>query len=163
MFKMKPFMIAALCIAALLVFVFATYVTANRKIDLGVDGHTLTTAPAKSRLPARKSVETYDFPQSVDAHKVVYKVSVLQSGCHSIGTTYKMPNGTAQKDVRACSDSTTVTIDSRTAQRGDFLYLSVQNDENFTTISCQIFVDDILTYQTKSTGEYVIASCSGKL
>jgi hypothetical protein len=162
-------MIAVLVVIGLFVFVLATYATASQKAAPsglpGYNGHTLTTATGKSRLPARKPVETYDFSQSVnaDAHEVVYKVSVLQSGCHSIGTTYKMPNGTAQKDVSACSNSTTVTIDSRTAQRGDFLYLSVQNDENFTTISCQIFVDDILTYETKSTGEYVIASCSGKL
>lgn len=161
MFKMKPFLIAVFVVIGMSVFVLATYATANHA-PIGLP--TLTHATSgNSRLPARKPVEAYEFSQSVDAHKVVYKVSVLQSGCHSIGTTYRMPSGTAQKDVRACSDSTTVTIDSRTAQRGDFLYLSVQNDENFTTISCQIFVDDILTYQTKSTGEYVIASCSGRI
>ena len=142
------------CVAAvvgILLFMLVIGIVASGGRPLGAGGSSYSAGNAIRYEPSPK------------LHKVVYKVSVLQDGCHFIGTTYEMPSGTAQKEVAACSDSTTVTVDSRTAEVGDFLYLSVQNDNKVTTITCQIFVDGKLTYQTKSTGQYVIASCSGSL
>lgn len=163
MFKMKPFLIAVLCVVALLVFGFATYATASKKADLGYNGHILTAAPAKSRLPARKAVKTYDFPQRVDSHKVVYQIQT--DGCTDFDTTYAMPDGTSQSSAFTCS---TTEVGHFQAQSGQFVYLSIQNLGNYNssgsaTFSCIIQVDGMTFKTVRSSGSHHIASCDGRI
>jgi len=98
-------------------------------------------------------------------HRVVYKVTTNRNwgSCYGFDTTYEMPSGTAQKSVSICDGNTTTDVDQRSGSRGDFVYLSVQNDKQAARISCQIYIDGKLVYQTWSNGQYVIASCSGSI
>jgi hypothetical protein len=45
--------------------------------------------------------------------------------------------------------------------RGEFVYVSAQNENDSGTIKCEILVDGALTETASSSGAYVIASCSG--
>lgn len=98
-------------------------------------------------------------------HQVVYKVATSRdvAECYGFDTTYEMPSGTAQKTVNICDGSHRTVVDQRTGSRGDFVYLSVQNDEQYAGIACEIYVDGELVFHTVSSGQYVIASCSGSI
>lgn len=102
---------------------------------------------------------------SSSIHRVVYKVTTNRNwgSCYWFDTTYEMQSGTAQKSVSICDSATTTVVDQRTGSAGDFVYLSVQNDEQAARISCQIYIDGKVVYQTWSNGQYVIASCSGSI
>lgn len=102
------------------------------------------------------------------SHEVIYKVTTnLDSGtwptCNYFDTTYDLRGGTAQKTVSICDGDHHTEVDRFTAQRGDFVYLSVQNGQRYGGVTCQIFVDGALLYHTHSDGQYVIASCSGSI
>lgn len=107
---------------------------------------------------------------SSQTHHVVYKLTTDRHDgnggryCrYGFDTTYQMPSGTAQKSTDVCENSGIADVDQFTGSRGDFVYLSVQNDKQFAKISCQIYIDGKLAYQTYSEGQYVIASCSGSI
>lgn len=99
------------------------------------------------------------------SHQVIYKVTTSRDrgNCYGFDTTYEMQSGTAQKAVSICDGKTSTVVDQRTGQTGDFVYLSVQNDEMWAKISCEIHVSGKLLYKTYSEGQFVIASCSGLL
>ncbi|MCP4542702.1 MAG: hypothetical protein GY832_36735 [Chloroflexi bacterium] len=48
-----------------------------------------------------------------------------------------------------------------TASRGDFLYISAQNENDRGTIACEIVVNNVKVETAESSGAYVIAGCSG--
>lgn len=102
---------------------------------------------------------------SRSTHHVVYKVTTNRNwgSCYGFDTTYEMPSGTAQKSVSTCDGATTTDVDQRSGSRGDFVYLSVQNDKQAARISCQIYIDGKVVFQTWSNGQYVIATCSGSI
>lgn len=100
--------------------------------------------------------------------RVVYKVttnrdSSIYPSCYAFDTTYAVPNGTAQRSVNICNGARTEVVHTFTGSRGDFVYLSVQNDEYLARIACEIYIDDELVYRTFSQGQYVIASCGGSI
>lgn len=99
------------------------------------------------------------------SHQVIYKVTTSRDrgGCYGFDTTYEMQSGTAQKSVSICDGKPSTVVDQRTGHSGDFVYLSVQNDEQWAKISCEIHIDDKLVHKTFSDGQYVIASCSGSI
>lgn len=98
-------------------------------------------------------------------HHVVYKVTTSRDWdeCYYFDVTYEMPSGTSQNSAAICDGKTSAVIDQRSADLGDFVYLSVQNDEQSANIGCQIWIDGSLVYETHSQGQYVIASCSGSV
>lgn len=101
-------------------------------------------------------------------HRVVYKVitdrdSSVYPSCFWFDATYEMSSGTAQNSIPVCDGARTAIVDERTASRGDFVYLAVQNDEWLARIGCEIHVDGKLVHRTYSEGQYVIASCSGTI
>lgn len=102
---------------------------------------------------------------SSTTHSVVYRAvtSRLDGDCFGFDATYEMPSGTSQKNGGVCNGSNSIVVDTRTASRGDFLYLSVQNDDYWAIVSCEIIIDGKLAYRTSSEGQYVIASCSGSV
>lgn len=102
------------------------------------------------------------------SHNVVYQIttdrdSSVYPSCFSFDTTYEMANGTAQKRASICNGDNTTVVDQFVGSRGDFVYLSLQNDEYWAQIGCEIYVDGKLLYQTYSEGQYIIASCSGTI
>ena len=50
-----------------------------------------------------------------------------------------------------------------TMGRGDFAYVSAQNQRDEGTIYCEIFVNGVSWKRSQSSGAYVIASCSGRV
>jgi hypothetical protein len=101
-------------------------------------------------------------------HDVVYKVATNRTDygswhCFNFDATYEMPSGTAQRPAAICDGDRSAIVDHRTANLGDSVYLSVQNDEYYAVISCEIWIDGALAFQTYSEGQYKIASCSGSV
>lgn len=46
---------------------------------------------------------------------------------------------------------------------GDFVYLSVQNQDAAGSVTCRITVDGVVLSENTSSGGYVIASCQGRV
>lgn len=96
------------------------------------------------------------------AYHVVYRVTTTE--CTDFSVTYAMPNGTAQKDERACPSDD--VIGDFYGSRGDFVYLSAQNtgrSGNNVIFTCLIEVDRKMVAQVQSVGFANIASCSGSI
>lgn len=108
------------------------------------------------------SAATYQ-PTTYDVTYMIATERDTRSYCYDFDTTYEMPSGTAQRAVSICNGAATAIVDRRVASRGDFVYLSVQNDEFSARISCEIYVNGMRIFQTYSEGQYVIASCSGSI
>lgn len=102
-------------------------------------------------------------------HRVIYKVTTsvdtsVHPSCVLLDTTYEMASGTAQKGVTICGGARSAEVDQFVGSSGDFVYLAAQNSSKyFAKISCAIYVDGKLLYQTYSEGKYVSASCSGSI
>lgn len=45
---------------------------------------------------------------------------------------------------------------------GQFLYMSAQKDDNYGTVTCRIYVDEVLISKNSSSGDYAIATCTGR-
>lgn len=119
------------------------------------------TQPARS-FAASVSRST-NAPPSI--HQVVYKITTSRDWglCYGFDTTYEMPHGTSQRPVSICDGATSAVVDKRTGSRGDFVYLSAQNDKDSAIIGCEIYIDGELAFQNYSQGQYVITSCSGRI
>jgi hypothetical protein len=46
---------------------------------------------------------------------------------------------------------------------GDFVYLSVQNQQPAGSVTCRITVDGVVVSENTSTGGYTIATCQGRV
>lgn len=88
---------------------------------------------------------------------VTYQVKYLVLGStNHASLTYENETGnTEQRTVKVPWEM------SFTASRGQFLYVSAQNENKGGTIKCQIIVNGQITEQAESRGAYVIAGCSG--
>jgi len=64
--------------------------------------------------------------------------------------------GTEQGDYRLPYTQSSMKMD-----RGDFAYLSAQNQGRAGTVTCNIYVNDDLWRTSTSSGEYSIVTCSG--
>lgn len=102
-------------------------------------------------------------PAPILMHEVVYKVTTNRDWgeCYFFDATYEMPDGTSQSGASICGGAQSAVVNRRTAATGDFVYLSVQNDEMLATIGCEIEIDGVPAFVTHSAGQFVIASCSG--
>lgn len=68
--------------------------------------------------------------------------------------------GTSQASDRANDQC----VSAGTARPGTFAYISAQISSDYGgTIICQIKVDGVVVQETRSEGDYVIASCSGRV
>jgi hypothetical protein len=86
---------------------------------------------------------------------VIYKIAGTTSRADY--TIENSQGGTEQGEV---SVPWTKTF---TFRRGDFVYLSAQNQRDSGTIKCEIWVDGKLFKNSSSSGGYMIASCSGSV
>jgi len=46
---------------------------------------------------------------------------------------------------------------------GDFVYLSVQNQQSVGSVTCRITVDGVVVSENTSSGGYTIATCQGRV
>ena len=89
--------------------------------------------------------------------RVTYEVDGTAS---TAGVTASTPTGTEQHDINIPLTNTSgVAGVSHVAQRGEFLYLSAQNQGSEGTITCRITLDGEVVSENSSSGEYGIASC----
>jgi len=87
-------------------------------------------------------------------YRVKYRVGGTTS---KASVTYEnAQGGTEQMDVSVPWQKTIGTV-----ERGDFLYLSAQNQNDSGSITCEIWVDGKMWKHSISSGAYVIASCNG--
>lgn len=95
-------------------------------------------------------------PASSSAAPLAHRVFYRANGPAAISITYANENGdTAQSDPEDRQ-----WTKSFEAPPGQFLYVSVQNKGQSGGVQCEITVDGVMIKQTKSQGEYVIATCS---
>lgn len=134
---MKLFLLALAMVAALLVGGIGGYM-------IGVRTRTVAPAPDTALPPT---------------HEVAYRVPVSQ--CTEISASYNLPAGSKVSTSRICPDAAVVA--SFSAQRGDSLYLSAQNQshpDNRNHFACEIVVDGMILAQVEAVGFSEIASCS---
>lgn len=76
--------------------------------------------------------------------------------------TYNNAGGnTEQRSGAGSADGEWGQVASYRAGRGEFVYLSIQNSHETGSVECRILVDGEVIESARSSGAYVIASCSG--
>jgi hypothetical protein len=97
------------------------------------------------------SLSNYSAPTT---YRVTYKVTGTATGA---SVTYENPQGGTEQD-----DYVSIPWEkSFTFGRGDFVYLSAQNDSEYGSVACEIWVNEVKWKTSTSRGAYSIASCSG--
>lgn len=98
------------------------------------------------------------------AHKVVYAADGSVST--TANYTWATPGGGTQQAEGADlplmtkgTDEIGITYDGFGS--GAFVYLSVQNAEEYGSVTCRIIVDGVEVSVNTSSGAYVIATCEG--
>lgn len=92
--------------------------------------------------------------------QVIYQVST-SSRSHPISLTYENQSGNSEQlDTTTRNGEWTKSL---RLEPGDFMYVSVQNDQDSGTVECKILVDGRVVERAKSSGSYVIATCSGSV
>lgn len=149
---MKGFLLGAVIVAAILAV-------------SGVVGYgALTATPHSASAPIAAVTPTNTVARPTPTPKsynVVYRVMTLPP-CGDFAVTYRLPDGTVQKDARICPEEN--VINSFTAHSGDSLYLSAQNQwhpENRKKYTCQILVDGNVISEIESVGFASTATCEG--
>lgn len=100
-------------------------------------------------------------PRTATTHTVVYTASadsVTGSGRSGMLTLETENGGTSQAVVDLPFSGTSTTF-----HRGDFLYISVQNQQPAGSVTCRITVDGKVVSENTSDGGYTIATCQGKV
>ena len=92
-------------------------------------------------------------PQSL-TYDVTYKVS--GSTKKASVTLENASGGTEQFDISVPWSKTYFGM-----QKGDFVYISAQNAQSSGSIKAEIIIDGRTYRKSESSGQYVIASCSG--
>ena len=88
------------------------------------------------------------------SRQIYYKVL---GDCGSADVTYEYQGSTQQESNIYPGD----WVKSYKAEKGDFVYISAQNQNKAGTVTVEIYVDNKLFKTATSTGAYVIASASG--
>lgn len=111
--------------------------------------------------PAAPVVSTVEVRYEVDFETTLPR---LVRGTPSADITFETPTGTQQQSV-----SLPLTAKSTGAEglrmnfrAGQFLYMSAQKDDNYGTVTCRIYVDEVLISKNSSSGDYAIATCTGR-
>jgi hypothetical protein len=94
-------------------------------------------------------------------HTVLYEATAdayTGSGRSGMLTLETEAGGSSQAVVDLPFSGTSTTF-----HRGDFLYLSVQNQQPAGSVTCRITVDGVVVSENTSTGGYVIATCQGRM
>ena len=93
---------------------------------------------------------------SSSTYRITYRVTGI--GTNKASLTYENATGdTEQADVALPWEKTF------SAEEGAFLYISAQNDRDSGAITCEILLNGTVAKTAKSSGAYVIATCSGRL
>jgi len=97
-----------------------------------------------------------DTPSSTSSgttYKVIYKITGTASRA---SLTYNNEQGGTEQTEVAIPWEKQFTV-----KRGEFLYISAQNEGETGSVTCEIWVDGKKWKSSTSSGAYVIASCDG--
>lgn len=86
--------------------------------------------------------------------KVTYNVTGTKG--RYVNLTYTNASGGTEQVSKKIPWTETLTV-----KRGEHLYLSAQADSVATSVTCLIIANDQKVQEASSSGDYVIASCSG--
>ena len=95
--------------------------------------------------------------QRLETHAITYRVT--GSGLGVVDLTYQNAND-ASEQMNDVAMPWTLKFNARP---GQFLYVSAQNQKQTGTVICEILLDGVVVKTARSSGAYVIASCSGHL
>ncbi|HNT76392.1 MAG TPA: hypothetical protein PKH77_15360, partial [Anaerolineae bacterium] len=118
-------------------------------VILGVVG-TLCCLIQFSRILLPSTSDVYSTPTT---YRVTYKITGTASRA---SLTYQNAQGGTEQTVVSIPWKESLIVES-----GDFLYLSAQNEGEFGSVTCEIWVNDVKWKESTSQGAYVIATCSG--
>lgn len=108
-------------------------------------------------LPAARSTATSG--PGAERH-VTYRVTTGERSA-AISLTYENAGGnTEQLDTKTGHGQWQRSF---TMARGSFAYVSAQRKEGSGTIKCEILIDGRVVESATSSGQYVIATCSGRV
>jgi hypothetical protein len=99
-------------------------------------------------------------PSTTATHTVVYEATAdaYTGGGRTGMVTAQTESGTSQ-GTGALPFSDTLT----SFHSGDFVYLSVQNQQPAGSVTCRITVDGVVVSENTSVGGYAIATCQGRV
>lgn len=75
--------------------------------------------------------------------------------------TYNNEDGNTEQRSGQSAAGEWAVVDSFSVERGEFLYISIQNAYETGGVAFRILVDGVVTESADSSGAYVIATCSG--
>jgi hypothetical protein len=107
-------------------------------------GWSFLIAPAMRQVAATK------------AYNVAYRIG---GSARAVNLTYQNASGGTEQQ----SDMPLPWNIVLTAQAGQFVYISAQNQGRSGNVTCEIVLDGVVVKSSQSSGAYSIASCSGKL
>jgi hypothetical protein len=99
-------------------------------------------------------------PSTTATHTVVYEATAdgNTGGGRTGMVTAQTESGTSQGTGPLPFSDTLTSFHS-----GDFVYLSVQNQQPAGSVSCRITVDGVVLSENTSSGGYTIATCQGRV
>jgi hypothetical protein len=100
-------------------------------------------------------------PSVSTTHTVLYEVTAdtaSGSGRSGMLTLQTENGGTSQAVVDLPFNGPSTSF-----HPGDFLYLSVQNQQGIGSVTCRITVDGVVVSENTSSGGYTIATCQGSV
>jgi hypothetical protein len=88
----------------------------------------------------------------------------VEGSADSASITIETPTGTSQQqDIPLPIYNKTGDLGLHmTFQRGDFVYVSAQNDSEYGKVTCRIEVDGEVISENSASGAYAIATCKGR-
>ncbi len=106
---------------------------------------------------ALSSMATSTRRSSASVVPVFFNVTYRVTGSTSSASlTYQNAQGGSEQHDVTLPWSTSLSVD-----RGDFLYLSAQNESSFGDVTCEILINNVPFKASSSTADYGIATCSG--
>lgn len=103
----------------------------------------------------------------VTNHTVVYEAEAPDSDTPRTAnyTLQSDDGGSRQGDIDLPLKNQNGTLGLRFPgfHTGDFIYLSVQNGDEYGSVTCRITVDGTVVSENTSSGGYTIATCQGRV
>jgi hypothetical protein len=95
---------------------------------------------------------------------LVVHYEVEGDGASSASLTLQTPTGTSQQtaDLPVKNKSGGEGLIFSGFSRGDFLYVSAQNQDEYGSVTCRIKVGDTVVSENTSSGAYQIATCQAQ-
>ena len=130
-------------------------------VVLIVVGVAITASVRASSAEADRKAQVAALVEMMKPVEVLYEV---EGTAPSASLTIESPSGTEQAKISLPLTNKSGTLGlTLKFNRGAFVYVSAQNEDDFGSVTCRITVDGQVVSENTSTGEYGIASCKGSV